>query len=198
MLCWKHGAVAKNGSTTWNMEPSTKLRSDAIRDHMSSEQHKVSVKKEMNQRVAQFQKQIDQGEAVNTQVIEKAFQAVYWLAQQEVANEKFVCQLTFMEKIGVDDIQFFQHTSRPSTREMFLTLGGVIKYALLQMLEKAKAFGLLTDEVTDVAVMQHLVTFVKYVNVETSEATRLFIGRIYQLSKGSYSRGPHQQIDLPA
>ena len=101
-----------------------------------------------------------------------------------------------MEKIGVDDIQFFQHRSRP-TREMFLTLG-VIKSALLQRLEKAKAFGLLTDEVTDVAVMQHLVTFVKYLNVETSEATRLFIGRIYQLSKGSYRRGPHQQIDLPA
>ena len=97
----------------------------------SSEQHKMSVKKEMNQRVSQFQKQIDQREAVNTQVIEKALQAVYWLAKQEVANEKFECLLTFVEKIGVDDIQFFQHRSRP-TREMFLTLGGVIKSALLQ------------------------------------------------------------------
>ena len=66
------------------MEPSTKLRSDAICDHMSSEQHKMSVKKEMNQQVSQFQKQIDQREAVNTQVIEKALQAVYWLAKQEV------------------------------------------------------------------------------------------------------------------
>ena len=191
MLCRKHGAVAKNGSTTWNMEPSTKLRSDAIRDHMSSELHKVSVKKEMNQRVSQFPKQIDQREAVNIQVIEKAFHTVYWLAKQEVANEKFESLLTFVEKIGVDDMKFFQHRSRSSTREMFLTLGRVIKSALLQRLEKAKAFGLLTDEVTDVAVMQHLVTFVKYVNVETSEATTDFLSAEYIAWLPSVTRWMH-------
>ena len=103
---------------------------------------------------------------VGKDVIEKAFHAAYWLAKQEVPNEKFNSLIAFIEKGGVEDMIFFQQRSRSSVREMFLILGETIRQELLGRLAKVNSYGILTDEVSDIAVMQQLVTFIKYVWVK--------------------------------
>ena len=53
-------------------------------------------------------------------------------------------------------MKHFQHRSAGSTIEIFLTLGKVLKLREVEALKTSKAFGLLVDEVTDIAVQEQL------------------------------------------
>ena len=53
---------------------------------------------------------------------------------------------------------------------MFITLGETIKELILQRVSKAQSFGILADEAADVAVLEQLIIFIKYVDTEIGEA----------------------------
>ena len=82
--------------------------------------------------------------------------AVYWLAKEEMANKKFPSLLKLLEMLGLKKLKHFQHCSAGSTNEIFLTLGKVLKQRVVVALNTSKAFGLLVDEVTDIAVKEQL------------------------------------------
>lgn len=52
-------------------------------------------------------------------------------------------------------------------REIFLALGSAMLEKLLEKVKKAYCYGLVSDEVTDVSVVEMLITFIQYLNKET-------------------------------
>ena len=55
---------------------------------------------------------------------------------------------------------------------MFLTTGDVIKNLIIKEIKRAGSYGLLIDEVTDIAVTEQLITFVQFWN-STSGSTEI-------------------------
>ncbi|KAK3703202.1 hypothetical protein QZH41_004969 [Actinostola sp. cb2023] len=176
LLCRKHDLKgSRSKSNVWNISPSVRLRREAVQDHLSTTQHKDAIKLEMMQRISTFQKQVNEKNEVNESILEKTFTAIYWLAKEEIANQKLISLLDLLENLGVSELKYFQHRSRPSLREMFVTLGETIKEIILQRLKQVKSFGILADEAADVAVLEQLIIFVKYVDPEEGEAKTEFL-----------------------
>lgn len=95
-------------------------------------------------------------------VIQRAFQVVYWMMKEEIANIKFEGLLQVAERLGVSHMKLFGHCSHPSVQEMVLEIGKAdLESALPQ---NTNVYGVLIDEVQDITVVEQLITFVKYVN----------------------------------
>ena len=103
----------------------------------------------MLSRMSIFYKEVEE----QVKSLQNSFLLVYWLAK-EMANEKFLSLLTFLQMLGLKNMKHFHHCSAGSTIEIFLTLGRVLKQRVVEELRKSKAFGLLVDEVTDISVME--------------------------------------------
>ena len=74
--------------------------------------------------------------------------------------------------LGFDEMKHFQYSAQGCIREIFLALGSSLPDNLLGKVKKAYCFGLLTDEVTDVSVLETLITVIQFFNktgnIETS------------------------------
>ena len=176
LLCRKHNLKgSRSKSDVWNVSPSVRLRREAVQDHLTTTQHKDAIKLEMMQRISTFQKQVNERNEVNESMLEKTFTAIYWLAKEEIPNQKLTSLLDLLENLGVSEMKYFQHRSRPSLREMFITLGDSIREIILQKIKQAKSFGFLADEATDVAVLEQLIIFIKYVDPQEGVAKTEFL-----------------------
>ena len=78
----------------------------------------------MNQ-VSVFQKELDERQKVNDSILFKIFYSIYWLAKEGIANKKAAGLLTLLEKLGVNDLKYFDHRSPASVRKMFSTYSGL-------------------------------------------------------------------------
>ena len=58
---------------------------------------------------------------------------------------------------------------------MFITLGESIQEIILERTRRANSFGILADEAADMAVLQQLIIFLKYVNPDTGMAKTEFL-----------------------
>ena len=58
---------------------------------------------------------------------------------------------------------------------MFITLGESIQEIILERIRRAKSYGILADEAADVAVLQQLIIFLKYVDPDTGVAKTEFL-----------------------
>lgn len=175
LLCRKHNLKgSRSKSDVWNVSPSVRLRLEAVQDHLTTTQHKDAIKLEMLQRISTFQKQVNEKNEVNESMLEKTFTAIYWLAK-EIPNQKLISLLDLLENLGVSELKYFEHRSRPSLREMFITLGETIKEIIFQRIKQANSFGILADETADVAVLEQLIVFIKYVDSEAGEARTEFL-----------------------
>lgn len=134
--------------------------------------HEAAVEAEMNQRVSMFHQQYEEKKAVHNDVLYNAFAALYWLAKEAVASVKFFSLLNLFCAVGLDKMQHFNHKSPAAVREMFLTSGSVVKNMTIEEIKKAGSYGLLIDEVTDIAVTEQLITFVQFWN-STSGGTEI-------------------------
>ena len=114
--------------------------------------HEAAVEAEMNQRVSTFHRQYEERETFRNDVLYNAFAALYWLAKEAVANAKSFSLLNLFRAVGLDKMQYFDHKSPASVRKIFLTTGDVIKNLIIKEIKKAGFYGLLIDEVTDIAV----------------------------------------------
>ena len=157
------------------VDQSRPQRREAVQDHLTMTQHKEAIKLEMMQRVSTFQKQVNEKHEVNENMLEKTFTAIYWLPKEEISNQKLIPLLELLENLGVSELTYFQHRSRPTVREMFITLGESIQEIILERIRRAKSFGILADEAADVAVLQQLIIFLKYINPDTGMAKTEFL-----------------------
>ena len=105
----------------------------------------------------------------------KAFYSAYWLIKEEISNLKFSSQLDMLKLLGLDEMKYFQYSSQGSMREIFLAPGSALLEKLLEKVKKAYCYGLLTDEVTDVSVMEMLITFIQHFDKETGQAKTSFL-----------------------
>ena len=67
----------------------------------------------------------------------------------------------------MSEIHRFQHRSQGSLRELFLFLGQALKNDLLKKVQAANSYGLVVDEVTDVTVLEQLISFIQFVNQQS-------------------------------
>ena len=137
---------------------------------------------ELTRRSSAFHKQVEQREQSRDNVYHNAFLTLYWLAKEEMPNKRF----TSLLDLGQVDMKFFQHRSAGAVREMFLLLGQMVQSDVVEKIKHASTFGLLTDEVCDITNKAQLVTFIKYVDADTSKASTQFIA-IDDLLKDSNS-----------
>ena len=78
---------------------------------------------------------------MNDSILFKVFYSIYWLAKEGIANKKAAGLLTLLEKLGVNDLKYFDHRSPVSVREMFSTLGCAVKENVVTRAKTAGCFG---------------------------------------------------------
>lgn len=175
-LCKKHNTEnQQNKSKVYNATPCIRFKKSAVQEHLATQQHKDAVGAEMLGRVSVFHKEMQERKIVKDDVMFKAFYAAYWLVKEEISNHKFSSLLDLLKLLGLDQMKHFQYSSQGSVREIFLALGSALLENLLEKVKKAGCYGLLTDEVTDVTVMEMLITFIQYFNKETGQAETSFL-----------------------
>ena len=101
--------------------------------------------------------------------------ALYWLAKEEIASTKVTSLLELIEKMGVDDLKYFQTRSEPVLRKMLLLIAKTIIQDIVVKIKTSNVYGLLTDEVTDISNICQLVSFVKYYDYNKEKAETVFI-----------------------
>ena len=108
LLCWKHNLKSsRSKSDIWNTTPSVRPRREAVQDHLRTTQHNEAIKLEMMQRVLTFQKQVNKGHEVNENMLEKTFIAIYWLAKEEISNQKLIPLLELLKNLGIRELKYF-------------------------------------------------------------------------------------------
>ncbi|CAH3167419.1 unnamed protein product [Porites lobata] len=144
--------------------------------------------KKMMNRVSVFQKELDERQKVNDDILYKVFYSIYWLAKEGIANRKAAGLFTLLEKLGVSDLKYFDHRSSASVREMFSTLGCALKEKVVKRAKTAGCFGLLVDDVSDISVMEQMITFIQFYDEDSSEVTVEFLSQMKNLKLSNESR----------
>ena len=129
----------------------------------------------MLERVSVFHKEVEERKVVKEDVTFKVFMAAYWVIIEEISNRKFSSLVELVTLLGLDYMKHFQCTAQASIREMFLALGAALQDKLLEKVKKAHCFGLLSDEVTDVSVLEMLITFIQYFDHKTGNVETRFL-----------------------
>ena len=112
---------------------------------------------------------------MNDTLLFKVFYSIYWLAKEGIANKKAAGLFSLLEKLGVTDLRYFNHRSPASVREMFSTLGCALKENVVKRAKTAGCFGLLVDDVSDVSVMEQMITFIQFYDEHSSEVAVEFL-----------------------
>ena len=187
-LCKKHSTEnQQNKSKVFNATPSIRFKKTALQDHLSTQQHKDAVEAEMLGRVSVFHKEVEERKVVKEDVMFKAFMAAYWVIKEEISNRKFSSLIELLTLLGLDHMKHFQYTAQGSVREIFLALGAALQDKLLENVKKAHCFGLLSDEVTDVSVLEMLITFIQHFDNKTGnvETRVLFVEDVLKNSSSA-------------
>ena len=135
--------------------------------HSSSQQYEMAIERERNKRVSYVHKEFETNQQSRDSVLYNAFLSAYWLAKEEIADQKFTSLLKLEEVLGVPEIHHFEHRSQGSQRESFLLLGQVLKNDVLTKVKAANRYGLPVDEATDVSVIEQLISFIQFSNPES-------------------------------
>ena len=113
-------------------------------------------------------------------MLEKTFTAIYWLAKEEIPNQKLISLFSHLENLGASELKYFQHRSKPSVCKMFITLGESVQEIMLERIRRTKSLGILADEAADVAVLLQLINFIKYINPEIGDAETILANQVYR------------------
>ena len=176
LICKKYKCTnQQNKSDVFNEKPSVRYKTTAINEHGQSRKHSPAILCEMMNRVSVFQKELDERQKVNDSVLFKLFYSIYWLAKEGIANKKAASLLNLLEKLGVNDLTYFDHRSPASVREMFSTLGCAVKENVVTRAKTAGCFGLLVDDMSDISVMEQMITFIQFCDKDSSEVTVEFL-----------------------
>ncbi|CAH3131937.1 unnamed protein product [Porites lobata] len=86
----------------------------------------------------------------------------WWLAF--MANSKVLPLLKLLEVLGAREIRTFGHRSKGSLHEIFCTIRETVLDQINDHISDSGSVGLLCDDVTDVATLEQMLTFVQYVH----------------------------------
>ena len=80
-----------------------------------------------------------------------------------------------MKQLKLPNVEYFTYTGNETVRDIFMVLGNAVEKRVLSQLCNAGTYGLLFDEVTDVAVMEILITFVHFFSQEIDKVQTNFL-----------------------
>ncbi|XP_070580157.1 zinc finger protein 862-like [Ptychodera flava] len=183
LLCRKHCTMnVKNKSEEYNSKPAIRFRKRAITDHKNSSKHKDAVEAELTSRVSLFEKIHQEIATSHHSSIYNAFLAAYWLAKEELPNVKFYSLISLLQSID-NHMKHFKYSSRGTAREIMLILGEVLREDVAARVnDHANCYGILTDEVTDIATIEVNVTFIQYVENSEVKTDFLFVDNLLEES----------------
>ena len=93
-----------------------------------------------------------------------------------IANRKLIPLSSFLEKVsGISQLKHFFHHFQGSVREIYLTLGDNVKQTLSKEARKANSFGMLMDEVVDIAVSSQQISFIQFWDQENVSVRKMFL-----------------------
>ena len=81
-----------------------------------------------------------------------------------MANSKVLTLLKLLEVLGAKEIGTFGHRSKGSLHEIFCTIREAVLDQINDHISDSGSVGLLCDDVTDVATLEQMLTFVQYVH----------------------------------
>ena len=176
LLCKKFNVKnPQNKFAIFADEPSCRFRKSTIKDHKKSTKPAGARNAELLNRTSVFQKKLDHISAVDTDILYQSFYSFYYLARELIANKKIIGFLEFLEHIGLSDIQYFQHRSSESCREIFLTIGQEVENQILEKLSKVSSFGLMVDDMSDVSVKEQMICYIQFVDPDTRKVRTDFL-----------------------
>ena len=156
--------------------PGTRYLEDALKGHASSSVHKSAIQTELVQKMSIFHQEVCKKDLIEVSLYEKVFWTAYFLMKNFIANRKLLPLLNLIENVyEYENLKYFQHTSAGAQREIFITLGETVKDLVVTQAKKADAFGLLTDEVSDISVTEHLITFIQFFDRDAGKVTTSFL-----------------------
>ena len=162
-ICRIFDTKQHNGFKTWNNTANVRCRPDTADEHFKSEMHKDAYEAIQRRENSYFDREEEKKVTMlKNEVYFKVFKDLYWLAKQEIASTKITSLLELIEKMGVDDLKYFQPRSEPVLRKMLLLIVKTIIQDIVVKIKTSNVYGLLTDEVTDISNICQLVLFVKY------------------------------------
>ena len=175
LLCRKHQTKAQqNKSEKFSVEPSVRIKSDALKEHEGRDVHTLAKQAELCNRCSYFQKEIDVISDTQKDVLFKAFMSIYWLAKEDISNRKILSLLELMENNGIDTLKYFPYRSRGSLREILLTTGQQIERNICAAVGD-NYYGLLIDDVADIANIEQMLMFVQYFDSKEGEIAWKFL-----------------------
>ena len=176
ILCKKHNMKHDiNKRDVFVNTPGQRFITDAVKSHGNSSVHKSAFEIEFTQRSSVFEKDHSEKKRVANSVYEKAFHSAYFLMKGFISNRQFLPLVNMIEDIFASDLKHFDHRGQGSQRDVFLFLGEGVKQQLLTKLKSVESFGLLVDEVSDVSVCEHLISFIQYFDHETMKVQTSFL-----------------------
>ena len=161
-----------NNSKKWNSKASSWFRTEAVRDHFNKtkdvktmDDYAISIEKI---RCGTYFIENEKKEGnLSTLCNEKVMSTLYWLYKEEVAHSKLNSLLGLLESLRVEEVATFnKKRSNRVLRGLLLILGSQVKENLLKRITQFPFFGILTDELNDLANIQNLVTSIKFCNEE--------------------------------
>ena len=177
-----------NDFKTWNTEPSIRCRPATIKGHLNPPAGKsmhgdavASEKAKIGSYFVEREKKVK--ESFNT-VYKKVFEAIYWLAKEEISNVKIHSLLDLLQRLDVDDIELFQTRGKNSMRRMLIHIGDVLLADIVAKIKKSGAYGLLSDGVTDISNQHQNISFIKYYDEIIGDAATVFIDTCDLLAEG--------------
>ncbi|XP_020376004.2 uncharacterized protein LOC109920381 [Rhincodon typus] len=176
-LCRRHDTQNKQNKTkVFNGTPAVRYKKSALQVHAESQQHAAAVHAELTGRMSEremAEKEKEEGAALHA-----LFLAAYWLAREELPTAKLLSVLRLLAEAGLKGATHFR---RPDTlREVFVSLGQVIRNRLVSRVRQAGCYGLLSDRVTscpgaDAEDPAALAAFIQYVDPKTAEVSTNFL-----------------------
>ena len=193
-ICSVHKVKAKyNKSTIWSESPCMSLRKDSVRRHSESLLHKEAVSKEMDRERSSVDGGIQQAfetqVSLNRAALKTAMQCLYWLVQREIPHTTdYASLLQAVEFMGCTHLKHLhcgenaKYTSRRITQEFIQIMGSTIERSQLNELLAAPFYSILVDETTDIAVINEMVIYCRFIRSDCQVRT-VFL-KIVELSNG--------------
>ena len=134
-----------------------------MKTHAASFVHKSAIQTELSQKMSMFYQEVCTKQNVKVPLYENVFWTVYFIMKNFISNHKLLPMLDMDENVyEYEHMKYFDHRSPASQREIFISVGETVKSSVVEQAKKAQAFGLLTDEVSDIRVTEHLMTFIQF------------------------------------
>ncbi|XP_052241120.1 zinc finger protein 862-like isoform X2 [Dreissena polymorpha] len=175
--CRKYGMKhPQNQKEVFAATPSVRMKINAMNVHSTCNLHTAALDSAVMQKSSIFEKEIIKKHESENIVLEQVFATAYFQMKSFIANQHFIPLLTHIQTtFGVENLKYFDYNSKGSHQEIFQTLGQALKNDVINKVKSAGAYGVLTDEVSDISVTENLVTFIQFFSRESGSIATQFL-----------------------